>query len=122
MVAVRSGSAGWFHDHCQGRPDSERAKFIARMTELASHGNWNSRVPFVKQLKLSDSLAKHGITVLEIKSHQDRILFVRDGNDAVIVHAMVKKDDWSKRDERQLEKAVSEAQAYFAGKAHRHGK
>jgi hypothetical protein len=82
-------------------PGERRGKLQARMLAWASHGNWNSKVPFVKRMTVSIS-----IPVYEVKSHQERLLFIRCGNDAVAIDGFVKKDDWSKKDAATLDAAM----------------
>lgn len=101
-----------FTRHCGSRQERDTAKLKARMHEWAQHGDWNNRVGYLKRLDLPTALAKKGVPIYEVKSHQDRILFIRDGNSAVVVYAMVKKDDWSKKDARVLEAAVEAAVRY----------
>lgn len=79
------------------------------MKEWARHGNWNARVNFVKQLTLAPKVAN--VAVYEVKSHQDRILFIRCGVAAVAIDAAQKKNDWSKKDKNFLEAAVAMARA-----------
>lgn len=91
------------------RPAHDRLKVIARMREWAKLGNWNVRVGFVKRLELPASSGD--VVLYEVKSFQDRILFLRVGNDAVAIDATQKKDDWSKKDKKFLEAAVKVARA-----------
>ena len=37
--------------------------------------------------------------VYEIKCHQERVLFIRCGNDAVVFGGFSKKNNWSKKDQ-----------------------
>jgi hypothetical protein len=95
--------------YLDGRPAHERDKVIARMKEWARNGNWNTRVGFVKQLTLPPKFSD--VVIYEVKSHQDRILFVRCHRDAVAIDGMQKKNDWSKKDNHVLEAAVLIARA-----------
>lgn len=79
------------------------------MQEWARNGNWNSRVGFVKQVTLPSKF--HDVDIYSLKSHQDRILFVRCHNDAVAVDGLQKKNDWSKKDNNILEAAAQIARA-----------
>ena len=85
---------------------------IGRMMEWARTGKWNNRVGFVKQLELPDKFSD--VVMYEVKSHQDRVLFIRCRNDAVAVEAMQKKNDWSKKDNNKLEAAVQVARRAMA--------
>jgi len=96
-------------DYLDRRPAHERDKVITRMKEWARNGNWNTRVGFVKQLTLPPKFAD--VVMYELKSHQDRILFVRCHHDAVAIDAMQKKNDWSKKDNNVLQAAVLIARA-----------
>ena len=96
-------------EYLDGRPTHERDKVIARMQEWARNGNWNSRVGFVKQVTLPSKF--HDVDIYSLKSHQDRILFVRCHNDAVAVDGLQKKNDWSKKDNNTLEAAAQIARA-----------
>lgn len=51
------------------------------------------------------------MVIYELKSHQDRVLFIRCRSDAVAIDAKQKKDDWSKKDNNFLEAAVLIARA-----------
>jgi hypothetical protein len=88
---------------------NDRDKVLARMKEFARNGNWNARVGFIKRLTLSERL--NVAPIFEVKSFQDRILFLRQGMTAVAFFALQKKDDWSKKDQNQLEAAVEVAKA-----------
>lgn len=88
-------------EYLDGLPAQQRDKVFARMKEWAKFGNWNVRVGFIKQLDAGPAVAMY-----EVKSHQDRVLFVRRGMDAIAVDAMQKKNDWSKKDQRTLDAAV----------------
>lgn len=88
-----------FFDFMDSLPMERRAKLIARMQAFAEN-NWRAVTSYAKQLQAP---TKH--TVYEIKSHQDRILFIRCRNDAVAVNGFVKKDDWSKKDTATLKAA-----------------
>lgn len=92
------------------RPVKDRDKVVARMKQWAGSGKWLINIAYVKQLDLPPKLAKR-ISLCEVKSFQDRIFFIRCGNDAIAVDAIVKKNDWSKKDQRSLEAAVEIAEA-----------
>lgn len=83
------------------------------MTEWARAGNWNTHVGFVKQLTLPSKFSD--LVIYELKSHQDRIFFIRCHHDAVAVDAMEKKNDWSKKDNNRLRAAVLIARAAMQG-------
>jgi hypothetical protein len=96
-------------EYLDARPVHERDKVIARMKEWARNGDWNSRVGFIKRLTLPDSA--NDVAIYEVKSHQDRVLFVRCGNDAVAIDATQKKNDWSRKDKNFLDAAIEIARA-----------
>jgi hypothetical protein len=79
------------------------------MKEWARNGNWHSPVGFLKKLTLPPKFSD--MVIYELKSHQDRILFVRCHRDAVAVDGMQKKNDWSKKDNNVLEAAMLIARA-----------
>lgn len=74
------------------------------MKEWARRGNWNSRVGFVKQMILPAKV--NDVVLYEVKSHQDRILFIRCRSQAVAIDAMQKKNDWSQKDNNALLAAI----------------
>ena len=85
--------------------DEERGKLTARMIAWAQHGNWNTTISAVRRLQNTNP------PVYEIKSHQERVLFIRCRNDAVAIEAFSKKgNEWGNR-EHNLFKA---AQPLFA--------
>lgn len=96
-------------EHLSRCTAGDRDKVLARMMEFARLGNWDARVGFVKRLALEKRLDE--FPILEVKSHQDRVLFFRVETCAVAFDAFKKKDDWSKKDQRQLEAAVVVARA-----------
>lgn len=97
-------------EYLAARPVKERDRVIARMKEWARFGSWQVRLSYIKQLDLSEKLAKKA-TIYEVKSFQDRIFFIRCGNDAIAIDGIVKKANWNKRAQRVLEAAVFVAEA-----------
>lgn len=91
------------------RPSEDAIRITSKMKRWAQIGDWTARTPSVKQLTLSKKLRKHGIPIYEAKAYQDRVLFLRSKDRAVVVRCFVKKDDWSTRDERELAAAVKRA-------------
>lgn len=86
------------------------------MRAWASQGSWDIRVEFVKRLELAASVTD--VVLYEVKSHQDRILFIRHKRDAIAVDATLKKNDWSKKDQHFLDAAIEvarEASAELGG-------
>lgn len=96
-------------DYLNDRPPHERDKVISRMKEWARSGDWNSRVGFIKQVTLPSKFEE--VVIYAVKSHQDRILFIRCNNDAIAIDARQKKNDWSKKDKNFLEAAAFVARA-----------
>ena len=92
------------------RPAKDRDKVLARMKAWARSGKWILNGGYVKPLDLSAKIAKKA-TLYEVKSFQDRIFFIRCGNDAIAIDAIVKKNNWSKKDQRSLEAAAEIAEA-----------
>lgn len=82
-------------------PTDRRKRLQARMIAWAEFGRWDSSVPWVKKLA-----TKSPHTVYEVKSHQERVMFIRCANDAVAVQGFVKKNDWSKKDQHVLDAAL----------------
>ena len=77
-----------------------RMKVIARMHAFAE-SNWRSLASYAKQI---EAPTQH--TVYEIKSHQDRVLFIRCRADAIAINGFTKKDDWSKKDASTLKASI----------------
>ena len=92
------------------RPAKDRDKVIARMKQWAGSGKWLIDIAYVEQLILPPKLAKKN-KLYEVKSFQDRVFFIRCGNDAIAIDAIVKKNNWSKKDERALKAALEIAEA-----------
>jgi hypothetical protein len=84
-------------------------KLIGRMKAFADNG-WGPRTNFMKAL--TQTFSPH--TIYEIKSHQERVLFVRCESNAVAVDALQKKDEWSKKDNDRLVAAARLADAAMA--------
>lgn len=83
---------------------SDRDKVISKMETWAEHGDWNNRVGFIKQVQYLPKMMRD-LTVYEVKSYQERLLFIRCDDDAVALDGTTKKDDWSKKDDRFLKAA-----------------
>lgn len=77
-------------------PDRRRGALLGQMQAFADLG-WLARVPFVKALKTQ---SPH--TIYEIKCGQERMLYIRNGNNAIALSLHTKKDDWSRRDAKEL--------------------
>jgi hypothetical protein len=71
------------------------------MIAWGEHGRWESKVKYVKRMTTTSDHA-----VYEIKGFQERILFVRNKDDAVTIDAFIKKNDWSKKDQSVLDAAL----------------
>jgi phage-related protein len=97
---VDSNKRSPFLDFMKDLPAVRQAKVIARMQAFAEN-NWRSFASYAKQIE-----APIHHTVYEIKSHQDRILFIRCQNDAVAINGFTKKDDWSKKDASTLKASM----------------
>lgn len=77
-------------------PDEERGKLTARMLAWAAHGDWNANLPMLRRLQAVSP------PTYEIKSHQERVLFIRCKYDAVAIDAFSKKgNEWGKREWNQ---------------------
>lgn len=73
--------------------DAERGKLRGRMLSWAQHGNWNTNIQAIRRLQGTDP------PIYEIKSHQERVLFIRCRNDAVAVEAFSKKgNEWGRKE------------------------
>ena len=93
---VGSNQRSPFLQFMEQLPTARYAKVIARMQAFAEN-NWRSFASYAKQIE-----APTHHTVYEIKSHQDRVLFIRCRDDAVAINGFTKKDDWSKKDAATL--------------------
>jgi hypothetical protein len=92
-----------------GLPVARRGRVEARMRAWSELNSWTVKLPWLKQLQAP---TRH--TVYELKSHQERILFIRCGNDAVAICGFVKKDDWSAKDKKTLDAAMPAVDAAVA--------
>lgn len=88
------------------KQNAQWRKLVARMKAFADNG-WGPRTNFMKSLTQNFTAN----TIYEIKSHQERVLFVRCKGDAVAIAALQKKNDWSKKDNDQLAAAAKLADA-----------
>lgn len=84
-------------DFLNKRPSSASTKVRARMEAFAQNGNWRTKVGYIKMLG-----SPNEVSIYEVKSHQDRILFVRRTNDAVAIRGMVKKTTGARRTKKSL--------------------
>lgn len=95
---VESDGRCRFEEFMNQLPEQRRGRLKARMLAWAQANNW---------MVVNDQIMHriHGTTppVYELKCHQERVLFVRCGNDAVAFGGFTKKDNWSKRAETALD-------------------
>lgn len=90
-------------------PDQRRGKAKARMIGWAQANNW-----MVVNPELMHRLKDTDPPVYEIKSHQERVLFIRCGYDAVAFGGYTKKNNWSKKEQAALEALLKLAAAAAA--------
>lgn len=102
-VAIHNDGTNLFDQYFSNRV-MDKGKVMRKMQDWAASG-WGTHVGYIKQL----SAERLPFMVWEVKNHQDRVLFTRSGNMAIIYDAFQKKDDWSKRDEHFLRASAERA-------------
>jgi hypothetical protein len=85
----------------EGLTEEQRGKLRGRMIGWAKHGDWNANIPAFRRLQNTTP------PIYEVKSHQERVLFIRCRNDAVAVEAFSKKGStWGKKEDRLFAAAM----------------
>lgn len=98
-----------FAEFVESLPEKRQVKLTARMIGWARANNWVPTNPEIMH-RLKDTTPP----VYELKSFQERVLFIRCGNDAVAFAGYTKKDNWSKKDQTALEASLKLAAAAAA--------
>lgn len=86
-----------------------RGKMRARMISWAKTNNWMIVNPEIMH-RLKDT----NPPVYELKCFQERVLFIRCGNDAIAFAAYTKKDNWGKKQQTALDASLKLAAAAAA--------
>lgn len=85
-----------------GLPKLRRAKLEGRMLAFSDRG-WGAQAGFMKRVKVQ---SEH--TVYEIKSHQERLLFIRRADVAIAIEGMTKKNtEWSNKELDSVQAALT---------------
>ena len=99
-----------FVEFLEGRiPEMRRGKVKGRMIAWAQANNWMIVNPEIMH-RLKDTARP----AYELKCFQERVLFIRCGNDAVAFAGYTKKNNWSKKEQAALDASLKLAAAAAA--------
>jgi hypothetical protein len=93
-----SGARSPLIEYMDRLPEQRRGKLKGRMVAWAQANNW-----LVVNPEIMHRLKDTSPPVYEIKSHQERVLFVRCGSDAIAFGGYTKKVNWGKREQAALD-------------------
>jgi hypothetical protein len=87
-----------FNEFIERLPEKRRGKVKAHMIAWAQAGSWVIVNPTIMhRMKDTDP------PIYEIKASQERVLFIRCGNDAIAFTGYTKKVNWGKKEQSALD-------------------